>query len=277
MNPAITPLDALARVSGWEPARAEIIELTGGLTNRTYRVAYDGRDYTLRLDVEDADVLRFDRTYEAKIMQAAHAAGLGPELVHADPDAGIMVTGFLPGRPWEDGDLETPGQLERLAESVRRVHELPLCGQRVNLLEDALVYAAFLEQRQGLHAFATHCVDVIRGIPVGDRVVCCHNDLIAQNVIDDGRLKLIDWEYARDNDPMFDLAVTIGFHDLDRSRRDILLNAYSGSSAAEFQEQLVEQIRAFDATQWLWFAARQLVAPGRRQAQRLEALQQRIR
>ena len=277
MNPVITPLDALARVSGWELARAEITELQGGLTNRTYRVAYDGRDYTLRLDVEDADVLRFDRTYEAKIMQAAHAADLGPELVHVDPDAGIMVTGFLPGRPWEDSDLETPGQLERLAESIRRVHELPLCGQRVNLLEDALVYEAFLEQRQGLHAFATHCVDVIRGIPVGDRVVCCHNDLIALNVIDDGRLKLIDWEYARDNDPMFDLAVTIGFHDLDRSRRDILLNTYAGSGAAEFQELLAEQLRAYDATQWLWFAARQVVVPGHKQAERLEFLQQRIR
>lgn len=277
MNPGMTPIDALARVSGWDPSRAEITELKGGLTNRTYRVAYDGRDYALRLDVEDADVLRFDRTYEAKIMQAAHAAGLGPELVHVDPDAGIMVTGFLPGRPWADSDLSSPGQLERLAESIRRVHELPLCGQRVNLQEDAAVYEAFLEQRQGLHAFATHCVEIIRGIPVGDRVVCCHNDLIARNVVDDGHLKLIDWEYACDNDPMFDLAVTIGFHDLDRSRRDILLNTYAGSGAAEFQELLAEQIRAYDAIQWLWFAARQLVAPEREQAERLEFLQQRIR
>ena len=277
MNSRITPLDALARVPGWEPARAEVTELKGGLTNRTYRVVYDGRHYALRLDVEDADVLRVDRTYEATIMQAAHMADLGPELVHVDRQAGIMVTGFLPGRPWEDSDLESPGQLERLAESIRRIHDLPLCGQRVNLLEDALGYAAFLERRRGPQAFATHCVEVIRGMPVSDRVVCCHNDLIAGNVIDDGRLKLIDWEYARDNDPMFDLAVTIGFHDLDRSRRDILLNAYSGSSAAEFKEQLAEQIRAYDATQWLWFAARQLVAPSRELADRLEALQQRIR
>ena len=96
-------------------------------------------------------------------------------------------------------------------------------------------------------------------------------------MIDDGGLKLIDWEYACDNDPLFDLAVTIGFHDLDRGRRDILLNAYAGSGAAEYQEQLDEQIRAYDATQWLWFAARQLVAPGRAQARRLEELQQRIR
>jgi hypothetical protein len=57
----------------------------------------------------------------------------------------------------------------------------------------------------------------------------------------------------------------------------MLLNAYAGGAASELQERLAEQVRAFDALQWLWLATRQLAAPHRDQARRLEELQHRIR
>ena len=39
--------------------------------------------------------------------------------------------------------------------------------------------------------------------------VPCHNDLLAENYLDDGvRLWLVDWEYSGNNDPAFELANT---------------------------------------------------------------------
>ena len=88
---------------------------------------------------------------------------------------------------------------------------------------------------------------------------------------------LLDWEYACDNDPMFDLASVIGFHDLGAKRTEILFHAYSGGADSTLRERLDMQIRLFDAVQWLWFAARHSVSPNRRLAGRMKKLQQRIK
>ena len=88
---------------------------------------------------------------------------------------------------------------------------------------------------------------------------------------------LIDWEYAGDNDPLFDLASVIGYHDFDHQRQLHLLSAYAGAVTAELQEQLADQLRLYDAIQWLWLATRHRAAPNPKQAVRLEELQQRIR
>ncbi|MDH4073810.1 MAG: hypothetical protein OEV41_11985, partial [Gammaproteobacteria bacterium] len=79
------------------------------------------------------------------------------------------------------------------------------------------------------------------------------------------------------HNPYFDLASAIGFHNLDRRRAAVLLDAYAGGVDGITQEKLDVQVRIFDAIQWLWLAARHLVRPKRWQAQRLEELQQRIR
>jgi thiamine kinase-like enzyme len=100
---------------------------------------------------------------------------------------------------------------------------------------------------------------------------------VAANVIDGGNLLLIDWEYSCDNDPMFDLASVIGFHNLDASLTDVLLSAYAGGADAALRERLDEQVRVYDAIQWLWLASRHLAVPIASQARRLEFLQQRIR
>ena len=90
------------------------------------------------------------------------------------------------------------------------------------------------------------------------------------------RTLLIDWEYACDNDPLFDLASLIGYHDLDRTSSEALLSAYCGGTRPEYREQLALQIRIYDALHWLWLAVRQSISPGSAQAKRLDQLSQRI-
>jgi thiamine kinase-like enzyme len=64
----------------------------------------------------------------------------------------------------------------------------------------------------------------------------CHNDLLTANFMHDGsRLRILDWEYAGQGDPLFDLAnlaSNTGFGDGDEER---LLEAYHGSPATSDQ------------------------------------------
>jgi len=276
MSVHLNAFEALAAVPGWDPAASDVEELCGGLTNRAYLVRRGGNEYVLRLRTELSGMLQFDRSCELPILREAYKAGLAAEIVHSDEELGILITVFLPGTTWDESDLELPRNLEALAEILRKVHALPLCGHRLDILSDATTYTRFLEKRHGLHSFATQCVELIDSIQVHDRVTCCHNDVVGANLIAGSKLMLIDWEYACDNDPLFDLASVIGFHNLDQERAGILLDAYVGGQDQEISERLAEQIRVYDAIQWLWLASRHLVFPSKQQARRLEELQQRI-
>ena len=54
-----------------------------------------------------------------------------------------------------------------------------------------------------------------------------HNDLLAANLIDDGRrLWLVDWDYGGWNSPLFDLGGLASNSELGDEERDWLLEAY---------------------------------------------------
>ena len=67
----------------------------------------------------------------------------------------------------------------------------------------------------------------------------CHNDLVAENMIDTpGRgLLLIDWEYAGMGDPFFDLAVVVRHHDLAQDLAKEFFEAYLQRAPSEAETE----------------------------------------
>jgi thiamine kinase-like enzyme len=277
MSNALSPRDALAKIPGWESGCSSLRELKGGLTNRTYLVERDDEPFVLRLAAAHTNVFNLDRASENKILIRAAAAGLAPELIYADVESGILLNRYIPGHAWDVADLYNDANIDRLAALLRKVHALPLSAKKFDPNAVAGHYVANLESRRELYAFGLHCEKVATDLPRSDVFVCCHNDVVAGNVIGGSSPVLLDWEYACDNDPMFDLASLIGFHNLDDGRGSVLLRAYAGGGDPVLAERLESQVRLYDAIQWLWLANRHVITHSDAQAARLEELQQRIR
>ena len=273
----MSPPDALAKIPGWEENNAEWRELKGGLTNRSYRIERGDEIFVLRLNAAHTNAFNLDRVSEISILRKAAAAGLAPELIYADTESGILLSRYVPGNAWDATDLDDDRKLELLADLLRRVHALPVSGELFDANRVAKRYAKNVRPHYGLHAFAIRCEEIVANMPASDTVRCCHNDIVAGNIIGNSSLKLLDWEYACDNNPMFDLASLIGFHNLKDDRQLTLLNAYVGGEDPGMKERLDAEIRLYDAIQWLWLANRHMITRTSAQATRLEQLQQRIR
>jgi thiamine kinase len=272
----LSPAEALSQVPGWDPQDVVVQEMKGGLTNRTFMVIRGNDNFVLRLDAAHTRAFNLDRVSEAAIIGSAAAAGLAPEVVFAEAAAGILLCRYLPGQVWSADHFNDYANIEAFCVLLRQVHALPLSGVRFDASAIARRYAVNLEKRQGLHAFALRCEEIVAARMTDAPACCCHNDVVAQNIIATPKLKLLDWEYACDNDPLFDLASLIGFHNLGTDTADALLGAYAGTSGNELRERLVNQVRLYDAIQWLWLANRQVLSRNSRQAARLEQLQQRL-
>ena len=205
---------AAARVAAlaiWS-GRVDPRPLTGGITNQNFAVEDRGRRCVVRVG-DDILVHGVVRANELAASRAAHAAGLSPGVVHAEP--GILVLDFVEGRTFTPQDVRNPANLERLIDMVRRCHrDVPQFlrgpGAMFWVFHVVRDYAHTLRDGNSLHVGMLP--DLLERVArleaaVGPiDVVFGHNDLLAANFIDDGkRLWLVDWEYAGFNSPLFDL------------------------------------------------------------------------
>jgi hypothetical protein len=67
---------------------SEPVALDGGITNRNYRVRFQGRDCVVRLPGKDTDLLGIDREAERAATTAAAMLGIGPDVVAFEPERG---------------------------------------------------------------------------------------------------------------------------------------------------------------------------------------------
>lgn len=216
-------LDRLAVLAGrsWHAQ-----PLSGGLTNTNLRVTTtDGLepalDLVARCSHPGAELLGIDRDAEHANTVAAAEAGVGAPVVERAP--GMLVIGFLPGRTLTSDDFADPGVLLRAAEAVRALHAGPRFVGDFDMGRRQAAYRAVIEKRRfrlpaGYEAYAGAWADVQRALSASPRAtVPCNNDLLAANFLDDGeRVRLIDYEYAGNNDACFELgntAAECGFTD----------------------------------------------------------------
>ena len=110
------PRERAAGLSCWS-GRVEPVPVVGGITNANFRVDDAGQSFFVRIgdDIPVHGVMRFN---EAAASQAAHAAGISPEVVHLEP--GALVLRFVEGRTLTAEDLRKPETLDRAVDLVRR-------------------------------------------------------------------------------------------------------------------------------------------------------------
>jgi len=250
MSAATTPEATLARIPGWESA--SIRELSGGLTNRTFLLESGGRRAVLKIDAERRAAPYNPRDEEATLQRTAARAGLANHVLHADETT--YLTEYLEGHVWIRADLESDDNLRRLATALRRMHSLPLTGRSFDALSAAQGYRVLIRDRDP--RLARLHVATVESMRRPHQLCFCHNDLVAGNIIDADGLKFLDWEYACDNDPLFDIATVVAHHGLSNRQAHFLLDAYFDGDGARWRRQLARQERLYDALHWLWRAAR---------------------
>jgi len=242
---------ALGRLLGADVVRrATLWALEGGMKRRSYLVSADGRQWVLRLPAPGADAL-LDLNTEARVMRAAAAAGLAPDVVAVDAAAGLLLTDYRQAaRAWTPADARQPRNVERAAALLRALHAVRADVPAFAAERIARGYVAALARAtdaegnkrsaSGLgvawpmlvprdRRWADELLELARHYDaVHPPTALCHNDLVAANVLDDGRLVLVDFEYAVRGAPILDLAGLAAMNDYgERERRD-LLAAYRG-------------------------------------------------
>jgi len=252
MSQKQTPESVLSELPNWEGASYR--ELTGGRTNRTLLVeAADGRRAVLKIDEKPREAPYNTRRGEEQIQNRAANRGLAnPVLFSSDT---VYMTEYAEGVIWSGDCLEDNSNLDHLAAALKKLHSLPLTGRTFDAMGAAREYIYHI--RSADPEMVSDCLREIEAGPLPHNLCCCHNDLVVANIINMPEVRFLDWEYACDNDPFFDLATVVAHHKLSREQSDYLLDAYFDGNGKRWREQLDRQAAVYEALLWLWEASRQ--------------------
>lgn len=235
----------LERVPELAGRRLALGPLSGGITNRNFRVDVDGgvdvaggSTFVLRLAGNDTHLLGISREVEYAATVAAAAVGVGPDVVAFIRPEGYLLTRFIVGRAIDTAAVHEARTITRVADSIRRFHEGPpipgifvpfRIGEAYRALAAARGVAIPAEYEEA-RARVRQIERAFLENPVEMRP--CHNDLLNANFLDDGnRIRIVDWEYAGMGDPFFDLGNFSVNHELTPDEDAVLLDAYEGAVA----------------------------------------------
>ena len=251
--------------------------LSGGLLRRSFRVVAGDIDAAVRLPGQFGS--RQSVASELATLKAAAAAGIAPLPIELGAEQGIVATRFLPSaQPWSPRDARKSQNIDRLCDRLRRLHALDVTLEPLQFVDVAEGYAARATDRCALSteqvtwrnellALAQSFVDL------HEASVPCHNDLVASNVIDDGAVWLIDFEFAVQGDPVLDVASLAAFNDFDAGSRARLLSAYYGSAGPSFDAPHFDRVvRLQRLLAYFWSLAESSSAPLRAFADGLAAV-----
>ncbi|MFG0606773.1 phosphotransferase [Vibrio mimicus] len=181
--------------------------LTGGLTNRCWKITTGDRAFVWRPATAITKAFSISRFQEYQILKAIEHDHIGPKAEMIN-EQGLLVE-------WIDGESLRDGvPFDQVLKTQIRIHELDIHRIPVapfNYLGRVDHY--WLQIREDLKTGAVKALyEQWRSVPnladVGQ--VLCHFDLAGYNMVKTAQgPRVIDWEYAALADPRIDLALSI--------------------------------------------------------------------
>jgi thiamine kinase-like enzyme len=218
----------------WPGREARVTALTGGITNHNFRVDVDGGSFVLRMGGADTHLLGIDRGVEREANARAAEVGVGPAVERFVEPEGWLVTRFIEGRPIPVDEMRRPETIRRVARALMRFHSAAPIAGRFDAHAVVEEYRREAEEHgveiPSAYPAAHEMSSRIRAARGEQPLVPCHNDLLNANFLDDGEIRIVDWEYAGMGDRFFDLANLSVNHEFGTEEDRWLLEAYFGEA-----------------------------------------------
>jgi thiamine kinase-like enzyme len=240
----------------WPGRSAVVVPLAGGITNHNFKVDVDGQSFVLRMGGAKTDLLGIDRRVEREANRRAAEIGVGPPVEALGEADGWLVTRFIAGRAISPEDMRRPDTIRRVAAVVRRIHDaLPIPGRfdaHAVVEEYRREAASRGVEIPDAYAEAHATSERIRAARGTLPLSPCHNDLLNANFLDDGEIRIVDWEYAGMGDRFFDLANLSVNHEFGVDQDRALLLAYFGDVTDEHLSALRQMKFMSDFREAMW-------------------------
>ncbi len=224
----------ISMVDEWKGKKIEVQELTAGLTNKNYKVTIDEKCYVVRIPGVGSDLF-INRDIELHNTLSASKVGVGAHVFKYFKESYVVIAEFIQGQVMSIESFKDKDRIVRAIKAIKEVNE------KADFTSTFIMFDKFKEY---FELVKKHTIRIPDNFNDAEKIVykvedkfrksmpkllSCHNDLLAENFIDQGnRMRIIDWELSGRNDPCFELgdfSVEQGFDDEEDT---LIIKTYYG-------------------------------------------------
>ena len=254
----------------WKGIDVRITQLSGGITNKLYRIQSKKGDYTVRIYGDKTDLF-INRDAEAHAIREMSKIGVCSNIVKYLPEKGVTIVEFIDDAIVLTNDHFLDKSLyPKIVEPILKIHTSGVDLERIfNPLVEVMRMSAILK---GLNADYPEFdiagtidrlikLSSVINIPESE-YTACHNDLLADNFIlinedaahkYDSRMYIIDWEYAGMAPKYYDIADMFQEILVPREAEKQIVEAYCAGLKFEYVLYRIDVFKPFPDIYWfLW-------------------------
>jgi thiamine kinase-like enzyme len=207
----------------WKDLDIQIIQLSGGITNKLFRIQSEKGDYTVRIYGDKTDLF-INRDCEAHTIQEMARVGVASKMIKYMPEIGVTIVEFIGDSiVLTNEHFQDPSFHSKIVAPIRKIHASGVRLKQIfNPLVEVMKMSAILKRLDAQYEEFDISGTIQRLIKLSSIInlpeseyTPCHNDLLADNFIlinDDARdryaepMYIIDWEYAGMAPKYYDMA-----------------------------------------------------------------------
>lgn len=208
-----------------------ITVLKKGMTNRSFLFNVDEKKFIMRIPGEGTDEL-INRGQEAAVYEAIWNKNICDDVIYMNPSNGYKITEYLENtRVCDPYNVE---DIKRCMKRLKEFHQLELKVDHIfDIFEKIDFYESLWKEKTSIYRdYEKTKAKVVRlkdYIEVQEKQCCLtHIDAVPDNFLfmENGNIRLIDWEYAGMQDPHVDIAMFCIYSMYEKEEVDRLIDLY---------------------------------------------------
>ena len=234
--------------------------LKAGMTNQSFLFQVEEKQYICRIPGPGTELL-VNRVQEAKAYEAVRQLGITENLIYLNPENGYKIAEYFPDS--RNVSAESWTDMERFMGLIRTLHQGGVrVSHRFDMRERIDFYETLCKTHGGVlfedYGQVREQMNwLMDRLDEMERPLClCHIDANVDNglILPDGRLRLLDWEYAGMCDPLIDVAMCAIYSYYDDEQLDHLLELYLGRRPDEKEHFVAYAYAALGGFLWSQWA-----------------------
>ena len=227
----------------WKGKLIKVNPINSGITNINFEVTVGKKKYFLSMPYSNSELLNIDygnKYYNNKICGEIN---ISPRVIHFIESENLLVTEFIKSKASSLTIFQSPKAIEQLVKNIKLLHNANPFLRNFNMLSQISYYQNILKKDylpKKLFKYVNNIKTLKQKLYLpNDKLVPCHNDLLAENIINkDNQIFIVDFDYSGNNDPCFELGNLSVEMKYDDEQINKLVKSYYG----EINENIISRV-----------------------------------
>jgi len=225
----------------WDGKSIKVNQINSGITNINFEVTVGEKSFFL--SVQDSELLNIDYKNKYYNNKICGEINISPRVTHFIESENLLVTEFIKSKTSSLAMFQSSKKIEQLVKKIKLLHNANPFLRKFDMFNQISYYQNILKKDdlpKKLFKYVNR-IDVLKQklYITNDKLVPCHNDLLAENIINkDNQILIVDFDYSGNNDPCFELGNLSVEMEYDDEQINKLVKSYYG----EINENIISRV-----------------------------------